>query len=318
MRKNSATYKLQRNSVAGKGNYRPRPFWLPASNFYILAAAAAIAFFFFAWWILHEGGEEIPYVPAGIGGSFILGGAVFLREVVMRKARQRYITEQKMLDYNLNKVGNIQSRNTPRKKFTIQQNAAIVEEIQRKSEAANMLEKFSKGHLEVFEMCNEYLHKNKLELENVGVGSPRLAAFRRSREIIREIHKKHLLTWAEIESRSNIKTAKNQLGIADKLQYAQKALSSLDTALEFYPRERQLQESIEAINEFNTSIKISHLIDSAEKAVFNGDSREALNLYRDAMFFLQKENFENSERTLIEVKIIAEIEKIKQNLQINT
>ena len=85
--------------------------------------------------------------------------------------------------------------------------------IKRKSEAALILEKFSEGHLEVFELCNEYLHKNKAELATVGVGSPRLAAFRLSREVVREMHKKHLLNWAEIESRENIKNAKNQLTI---------------------------------------------------------------------------------------------------------
>lgn len=316
LRKNSATYKLQGNPVARKGNYKPRPFWLPASNFYILAAAAAIAFFFFAWWILHEGEEDIPYVPAGIGASIVLGSAVFLREVVMRKARQRYLTAQKMLDYNINKVGNIAPGNNQRKKLTIQQNAAIVEKIKRKSEAALVLEKFSEGHLEVFELCNEYLHKNKAELATVGVGSPRLAALRLSREIVREMHKKHLLSWAEIESRSNIKNAKNQMAIADKLQFAQKALSVLDTALEFYPRERQLQESIEAVKEFNSSIKVSHLIESAEKAVFRGDKAEAVLLYQDALFFLHKESIKNHERIIIEEQIVAEIEKIKQNLQI--
>ncbi len=221
-----------------------------------------------------------------------------------------------MLDYNLNKVGGISSGNNPRRKLTIEQNAAIVEQIKRKSEAALVLEKFSEGHLEVFELCNEYLHKNKSELATVGVGSPRLAALRLSREIVREMHRKHLLNWAEIESRSNIKNAKNQLAIADKLQFAQKALSVLDTALEFYPRERQLLESVEAVEEFNTSLKVSHLVESAEKAVFRGDHPEAVNLYQDALFFLQKEKLKNDERTIIEQQIVAEIEKIKQNLQI--
>lgn len=316
LRKNSATYNLQRNSNVRRGKYQPRPFWLPASNFYILAAATAIAFFFFVWWILHEGGEEIPYVPAGIGASIVLGSAVFLREVVLRNARQRYLTAQKMLDYNLTKVGNNSGPHYIRKKLTIQQNAAMIFEIKRKSEAASVLEKFSEGHWEVFELCNNYLYKNKKELETVGVGSPRLAAFRRSREVVREIHKKHLLIWSEIEARSNLKIAKNQMAIADKLEYTQNALKILDTALEFYPSERQLQDSIDAVYEFNSTIKVSHLIESAEKAAFRGDSKEAVNLYRDALFFLQKENIKNTERAIIENNIVAEIEKIEQNLRL--
>jgi tetratricopeptide (TPR) repeat protein len=165
-------------------------------------------------------------------------------------------------------------------------------------------------------LCNKYLHQNKRELETVGVGSPRLAALRKGREIVREIHKLHLLNWAEIESRSNLSTAQNQLAISEKLEFTQQAIRILDKALESYPQERRLQESVEAVKEFKSSIKVSHLIESAEKAAFKGEKTEAVNLYRDALYFLQKENFQNAERRLIEQNIIAEIEKIKQNLQI--
>lgn len=316
MRRNTATNKLQRKSVRRSRNYKSRPFWLPASNFYILAAATAIAFFFFIWWILHEGGEEIPYIPAGIGASIILGGAVFLREVILRRARQRFLMTQKILDHNLNRAGRVSGGQNARKKLSIKQNAAIIEQIKRKSEAALILDKFSEGHWEVFELCNKYLYQNKRELETVGVGSPRLAAFRKGREIVREIHKLHLLNWAEIESRSKLATAKNQLSVAEKLEFTQKAITILDKALEFYPQESRLLESVEAVKEFNSSIKISHLIEAAEKAAFKGEKAEAVNIYRDALYFLNKEPFQNAERRLIEENIIAEIEKIEQTLKI--
>lgn len=317
MRRNSASYNLQKRQIAIQERYKPRPFWLPASNFYILAAAAAIGCFFFLWWLLREGGEEVPFIPAGIGASALLFGAVFLREVVLRKARVNYLQAQKMLDYNINKVGNFSgSRGNQQNKLTLEQNAAIVEEIKKKSEAALILEKFSDGHWEVFDLCNSYLHRSKKELENVGVGSPRLAAFRRSREIVSEIHRRHLLIWAEIESRSNLKNAQNQVALSEKLIFAQKALNILDTALEFYPGEGQLLDSVEAVKEFNSSIKISHLIELAEKAAFKGNDGEALNLYRDALFFLRKESFQTSEYRLIEKKVVAEVEKIEQNHQI--
>ena len=313
LRKNSALLKLQNKKAFRKGNYQPRPFWLPASNFYILAAAAAIAFFFFVWWILHEGGEEIPYIPAGIGASILLGSAVFLREVVLRRARQKYLAAQKMLDYNIKKVGNSSPRQNSRSKLTIEQNAAIVREIKRKSEAALILDKVSVGHWEVFELCSEYLHKNKKETRN---GRSRFAAhcgFAAKPEIVRGIHKQHLLVWAEIESRSFLRSAKNQMALTEKLEFTQKAMTVLDTALEFYPREKQIQDSIEAVKEFNSSIKVSHLVESAEKAAFKGNDSEAVNLYRDALFFLHKENFQTSEFRLIEENIVAKIEKIEQN-----
>lgn len=319
MRKSAASYKLQRKPVNRSGRaYKPRPFWLPASNFYILAAASAIAFFFFLWWILHEGGEEIPYVPAGIGASIVLGSAVFLREVILRRARQRFLLTQKLLDQNLKKVENYSAgRNSPAK-LSIRQNAAIIDEIKRKSEAALILDKFSAAHWEVFEMCNKYLYRNRQELATVGVGSPRLAALRLGRDVVKGIHRRHLLSWAEIESRSILISARSQIAIAEKLEYTQKALRVLDTALEFYPQEKQLRESVDAVREFSSSIKVSHLIELAEKSAYKGDASEALNLYRDALFFLQKESFQTAERRMIEENIVAEIEKIEQNLQIES
>ncbi len=315
LRNYAATYKPQRTQTIKKGNYKPRPFWLPASNYYILAAAAAIACFFFFWWILREGGEEIPYVPAGMAASILLGSAVFLREVILRKARRKYLTTQKMLDHNLRKVGKFTNVNVPRK-LSIAQNAAIIEQIVRKSDAAMVLEKLSEGHWEVFELCNEYLHRTKVELQNVGVGSPRLAAFRRSREIVKRLHRKHLLNWAENESRINIKNAKNQIAVAEKLEYTQKALVILDTAFEFYPQEYQLRDSIEAVKEFNSSIKISHFIEQAERSAYKGDKAEALNFYQDALFYLQKEHIQNDDRERIESNVVAEMKKIEQNLKL--
>lgn len=308
---------MQKRQIAIQAKYKPRPFWLPASNFYVLAVASAIACFFFLWWLLREGGEDAPFIPAGIGASAFLFGAVFLREVILRKARIRYLQAQQMLDYNINRVGNFSgARGNAQNKLSLEQNAAIIEDIRKKSEAALILEKFPDGHWEVFDLCNSYLHRNKKELENVGVGSPRLAAFRKSREVVRGMHRRHLLIWAEIESRSNLKNAQNQVALSEKLIYTQKALSILDTALEFYPSETQLLDSVEAVKEFNSSIKISHLIELAEKAAFKGDQAEALNLYRDALFFLRKEDMQTPESRLIEEKVVTEVEKLTQKQQI--
>ena len=108
-----------------------RPFWLPASNYYILAAAASIAFFFLVWGILHEGEEDTPWIPAGIGASVILGSAVFLREVVLRKAQNRYLLARRQLDYNLNKIPLLSNTGKIENKFTIEKNAQIIKNIQQ-------------------------------------------------------------------------------------------------------------------------------------------------------------------------------------------
>lgn len=306
---------IQKNSKRGKGydsfKYR-RPFWLPASNYYILAIAVTIAFFFLAWGILHEESDDMGYIPAGIGASLVLVGAVFLREVVLRKARNRYLLAERKLDYNLKNAFLHQQPNRNPNKLTLEKNAAIIGEIKKKSEAAQVLGKLSDGHWEVFEMCNEYLTINESEMKTVGIGSPRLAALRRGREIVGELHRYHLLAWAEIESRALTQEAKNRVTMSEKLETAQKALTVLDSALQFYPDESKLLESEEALKEFAASIKVSHRIEQAERAAFKGNYKRAISHYRDALFFLARENVQAQEKEVIAEKINAEISKLRE------
>ena len=289
-----------------------RPFWLPASNYYILAVAASTAFFFLVWGILHDGEEDMPWIPAGIGSSIVLGSAVFLREVVLRKAQNKYLLAQRQLDFNLNKIPLQSSANKNENKFTIEKNARIIKDIQQKSEAARLLNKLPDAHREVFEICNEYLSINKRELETVGAGSPRLAALIRGKDVVARIHKFHLLAWAEIESKFLTQEAKNQVKFSEKLKDAQKALNVLESALQFYPDEAQLSDSEVALREFIVSIKIFHSIEQAERAKFRENYKRAISLYRDALFSLARENLKSAERELLAEKINSEIEKIRQ------
>ncbi len=308
-------YQTQRfvtRKIGRDSNKYRRPFWLPASNYYILTTAAAIAFFFFLWGILHEGGEDTPLITAGIGASILLIGALVLREIILRRARNNFLSAQKRLDNNLKKVAPQLSANSIAKKLTVQQNAEIIKDIQKKSEAAKVLGKLSEGHLEVFEMCSEYLAVNKNQLETVGLGSPRLAALRRGREIVQDLHHFHLLAWAELESRLFTQDAKNRAIISEKLEMSQKALTVLDFALQFYPNETRLLESDKALKEFAASIKISHFIEQAKRAAFKNNYKLAINHYRDALFFLARENVNREEKEIIAGKINIEIEKIRE------
>jgi tetratricopeptide (TPR) repeat protein len=288
-----------------------RPFWLPASNYYVLAIAVTIAFFFLVWGILHDG-DEAPWIPAGIGASFVLVGAVVLREIILRKARNRYLSAQKKLDHNIKNVLRHSNVNRNANKLSLEKNAVIVKEIVRKSEAAKILGKLPEGHLEVFEMCNEYLLINEKELETVGVGSPRLAALRRSREVVMDLHHFHLLSWAEIESLGLTQEAKNRVTISEKLETAQKALTVLDSALQFYPSETRLIESENALKEFIASIKVSHWIEQAERSAFKGNYKRAISHYRDALFFLARGNIQLEEKEIIAERINAEIDKLRE------
>ncbi len=288
-----------------------RPFWLPASNYYVLTTAVTAAVFFLLWAVLNDEGDEMPWVGAGIGASVILGGAVFLREFVLRNARERYVTAQRRLDHNIAVLPALNPGIQNPNKLTLEKNAAIIKQIKQKSEAARILNKFANGHLEVFEVCNEYLLLSRNELKTVAVGSPRLAALRRGREVVKELHRFHLLEWAEIESRAHSRDAKNNVTINERLEASQKALDVIHTALQFYPNESNLKHSETALTEFIGTIKISHWIEQAERSVFKGHYKRAVEHYQDALFYLGRENAESAEHQMIKEKITAEIEKIR-------
>ena len=292
-------YKFKRRTVNFREKKYRRPFWLPASNFYILAVAATISCFFLMWGIFGESGEETPWIPAGMISSFLLVCAVFIREVILRKARQRYAVIEKQLDFQIRKVPPVANIH----KLSLKQNAEIIKNIKIKSEAADVFAKLSEGHWEVFLLCNEYLILNRNELKTVGTGSPRLAALRRGREIISELHHKHLLIWAKNHTRIFTDQSKNQVKISDKMDSVEKAINTLKTALKYYPNDINLLESAEALGEYRAKIKVSHWIEQAERNAFKGNYKRAHSLYRDALFYLGRENIRTEERELIAEKI---------------
>ncbi len=288
-----------------------RPFWLPALNYYILAIAATITFFFLVWGFLHEGEEETPLIAAGIGASLVLGIAVVVREIFLRKVRNRYLLVERKLNYNLKQFPLQRRLPGEINKLSLEKNAAIVRDIQKKSENVRGVGKIAGEHLDIFEICQDYLNYAEKQMETVGVGSPRIAALRRGREVIGELHRYHLLIWAEIESRSLTQKARNYVTISEKLNTAQEALTVLDSARHYYPNETQLIESEAVLRDFISSIKISHWIEQAERAAFKKNYKRAVSLYRDALFFLARENVKTEERDAIAEKINFEIESLR-------
>lgn len=287
-----------------------RPFWLPASNFYILAVAFTVAVFFITWAILNAGQEEMPLLSAGLLASAILAGAVVLREVIIRSARYRILLAQQRIDRNIrNPRRNINLQSPD--KLTIEENIRILKEIEKQSNAADNLGKLPENHWKVFEICHEYLHRNERELESVNFGSPRIKVLRESREKVQKLHKRHLLRWASLESRALIQEAKIGGLISNKLENANKALMILDSAREFYPDEKELSESAEAVKDFTATIKVSHWIEQAERAGFKKNYKRALSHYRDALFYLARENVKTEEREQIAERINSEIEKLR-------
>lgn len=270
----------------------------------------AAAFFFVAWGILRDEGDDAPWITSGIGASIILAGAAILREVVLRRARNRYYREERRLNATFAGLGHVADRRQ-RAKLTLEQNAAILGHIKQKSDAAKVLNKFSAGHREVFELCSEYISRAEDELKTVGAGSPRFSALLKGRTAASGIHHYHLLQWAQIESRQFMNESNSQASVAEKLRSAKDAAAVIEYALESYPAEEALLESKQLLGELIVSITVTDLVERAERAVFKNELREAISLYRDALFYLGRDNLHTEERQKAANRLIAEIEKLR-------
>jgi hypothetical protein len=281
----------------GQISRQRRPFWLPASNYYILSASATIAFFFLFWGLLNDGRDNTPWIPAGVGAAIVLGCAVVIREIILREARTRFL-RQRQIDQSVRGIARRRAEGDPTR-LTLERNAAILHEISRKSDAAKVLGRFAEGHREVFELCAEYLAAVDRELPNVGVGSPRIAALRRGSDVAGRYHHYHLLQWAEIESRTLIQEANRGDKISVRLDSAQAAVGVLELALRSYPYEQTLLESRGVLLELVSSVKTADLVEKAERAEFKGNHKRALSLYQDALF-LQTRDHPSVERDTLE------------------
>ena len=288
-----------------------RPFWLPASNYYVLAVAISTAFLFLVWGILHDGGEETPWITAGIGACILLSGAVILREIVLRRAHDRFVRQQRMMESRVFSEGRSFGGKRNPNKLSLERNAAMLSEIKQKSDAAKVLNSFSAGHREVFELCSGYLARSETELKTVSAGSPRLTAILKGRNRAADYHRFHLLRWAEIEAKTLTDEARGRTNPDEKIESAQNALKVIDTALGSYPSESSLLESQQLLRELIVSIKVSHRVDEAERAAFKGDYTQARSLYRDALYDLGRDNIHSPGRLQAAQRINAEIDRLR-------
>jgi hypothetical protein len=286
-----------------------RSFWIGAANFYVLAAAIAIGAFFLALGLFHDGSEP-AWIPAGISASTVLVAAVILRRAMLKKAQMRVLAARE-LDRNWRQITPAPSPND--NKLTIEQNASILLELKRKSEAAMVLAKYADGHREVFELCGQYLEINQREMRTVGAGSPRIAALRRGRQIAEDYHRQHMLKWAEIEARSMLEDAQQKPKPADKIEVAGRALVIVDSALKRYPDEQMLADSSLVISDFITKVRVGDLIDRAGRAEGRGNLKQAQKLYYNALAQLETNGSADADKAMAVEKIRSELERLTQS-----
>jgi hypothetical protein len=78
-----------------------------------------------------------------------------------------------------------------------------------------------------------------------------------------------------------------------------------------YPDEAELDQSKLAIREFIASVKVAHWVELAERSAFKGHYRRAIERYKDALFYLNRETVNDEIRTAGAKRIAEEIENLQ-------
>lgn len=285
---------------------------MPSSVGYLAGAfVAALALFFGLWWMLISGGDEAPWIPAGLAASVVLLVALSAREVVMRRAWTRYLLEQGG-DPSLRSSGE-HKRSSSSKTRTSSILSAASRVIQKRSEEADAGSS-AESHFEVFQLCQEYLATTDEALKSNNLPGDKRMAVKAGQERVRTLQKHHLLTWARTSSRSLTYEAQQRSRTSDKIEAANRALHCLESAQKFYPEEADLNESSVAIREFIASVKVAHWVELAERSAFKGHYRRAIERYKDALFYLNRETVKDEIRIPGAERIAREIESLQSQL----
>jgi hypothetical protein len=277
----------------------------------IAAITAATALFFALWWILIVGGDETPWVPAGLTASVVLLVALSAREVVMRRAWTRYLLENSVHEG----APRVKSDRNPSKKTNPPSlHSATLAAIQKQANEADAALS-PELHLEVFHLCQNYLESTEEALHSNTLPPEKRNALRAGQERVRILEKHHLLTWARDSSRGLTHEAQRRVRISDKIETAGRALECLDSALRVFPEEQELNESKLAIRDFIASVKVAHWVELAERAAFKGHYRRAIDRYKDALFYLERESVKDDVRKSGAERINREIELLRVRLK---
>ena len=290
---------------------------MPSSAGYLtVVILIAAGLFVGLWWMLVRGGDEAPWLPAGLAASVVLLVALSAREVVMRRAWTRYV-----LDHGINQKpqsrSHTSSSRSQKKGFSASLHSAALRTIQKQSTAADLPGSTPEAHLDVAQLCHEYLSSTDEAMRSGRLGSEKGIAIRAGQERVRALHKHHLLTWARGHARALTHEAQQRARTFDKIETANKALECIDSTLRLYPNEPELHDSRVAIGEFVASVKVAHWVELAERSAFKGHYRRAIDRYRDALFYLNQDVVKPEVRAAGTERIENQIAELQSRLRSN-
>jgi tetratricopeptide (TPR) repeat protein len=279
------------------------------------ALVIAAGLFFGLWWILVSNGDDAPWLPAGLAASAVLLVALSAREVVMRRAWTRYVLENGIPEKHTNRSRESGSSQKRGSSATLHSNA--LRTIQKQSTAADRRSSSPEEHLDVAQLCHQYLASTDEAIRSGSYASEKGMAIRAGQERVRALHRHHLLTWAKGKSRALAHEAQQRSRTFDKIETATRAIDCIDSALRVYPDEVDLNQSRVAIGEFIASVKVAHWVELAERSAFKGHYRRAIDRYKDALFYLNQDLVKDELRIAGTEKIEGEIAKLRARLRPN-
>lgn len=259
---------------------------MPASTYYFLASGVTVGIFFLTWGILNDGRDD-PWIPAGVIASGTMITAVAVREVIFRIRQENVFLEQKRLDSSFSVHSSARGAHG-QDKLSVEQINALVDEIKKRSDAANMFGNQAENHRQVFLLGDEFLDVVQHQLSGVSVGSPRLAALTNGRRRVERIHRRHMLRWAEIEVFNSTNMARERMSPEQKIEDAERALEVVSVASAKYPYESVLNESADVLNDLIRSLRLGQMMETAERLEANGDAAAATDIYYEILKVLDE------------------------------
>jgi hypothetical protein len=283
-----------------------------AVGYMFVAGGLALALFWLIWMLLRSGGDEAPWIPAGLSAGFVILLAAAAREIVMRRAWARYTREMELV------MGAVESpRGTLKSKAaagnwpTMQAQMAALRNLQQRLAELDAANTPSEAHREAYKLCEQYLAGADDVLRAPGGAAEMRAALRTGQERVRALQHRHLLAWARGETTRLTQEAQRRVRPSDKIETAQRALEVMGEALRVYPGEQELLDSSIAVRNFIASVKVGQWVEMAERAAFRGLYARAVARYRDALFYLSRADMGEGARDEAANRIQREIEMLR-------
>jgi tetratricopeptide (TPR) repeat protein len=230
-------------------------------------------------------GEESPWVPAGLAASVVMLVAAFARLLVARKMSRQHRVHDHVEWQSQAESGRRSYEDLMRSRSM---HAAALRALQRQSLDADAKE-LPEGHRRVYDLCSDYLSGAEKALQMPAIQPDGRMALRAGVERVRELQKHHMLTWARGSARALTHEAQQRSRLFEKVETANRALECIDSALQAYPDDEQLNVSARAVREFIVSSRVAHWVELAERAAFKGYYQRAIDCYRDALYYLTRD-----------------------------